>query len=269
MRRRVALLAVLLLLAACDRGDPAAAANPAPPGTATVPPAVPSAEANGETVPPPGVPADIVATPAPRAPVVPREVDNHADVPRPGDEASGPSVDHEDPPHDAEAAAEFEPDGDDAPRPGRPPAAPHWDGIADLRFGMSADEIRARWRGELDDHAADDAEACFYLAAERRRPADSPALMFVSGRFVRYDVDSPALRAPGGGAVGMDTFEILERYGENRIERRPHKYSEGEYLRIEAPDQGSILLFETGEDGAVTEWRIGVEPQVDYVEGCS
>jgi hypothetical protein len=30
-----------------------------------------------------------------------------------------------------------------------------------------------------------------------------------------------------------------------------------------------VLLFATDADGRVNEWRIGVPPQVDYVEGCS
>jgi hypothetical protein len=28
-------------------------------------------------------------------------------------------------------------------------------------------------------------------------------------------------------------------------------------------------VFETDAGGTVTEWRAGVPPQVDYVEGCS
>ena len=30
-----------------------------------------------------------------------------------------------------------------------------------------------------------------------------------------------------------------------------------------------VLLFETNAEGNVASWRIGVPPQVDYVEGCS
>ena len=42
----------------------------------------------------------------------------------------------------------------------------------------------------------------------------------------------------------------------------------GEYLRIEGHGD-TVLVFETDEDGTVTEWRVGVPPYVDYVEGCS
>ena len=57
------------------------------------------------------------------------------------------------------------------------------------------------------------------------------------------------------------------------VEEQPHKYSEGLYLRVEDTAGGTgVLLFETdgkGDDAKVTEWRSGVPPQVDYVEGCS
>ena len=29
------------------------------------------------------------------------------------------------------------------------------------------------------------------------------------------------------------------------------------------------VIFETDAEGTVTEWRVGLPPQVDYVEGCA
>ena len=41
-------------------------------------------------------------------------------------------------------------------------------------------------------------------------------------------------------------------------------------FRIEDPAGGKgVLVLELDKDGHVDEWRIGVPPQVDYVEGCS
>lgn len=76
--------------------------------------------------------------------------------------------------------------------------------------------------------------------------------------------DSSADPATTGNAGGSPA-------NTGRIEERPHKYVEdGKYLRLrdEAGDDG-VLLFATDGHGKVTEWRIGVPPQVDYVEGCS
>ena len=56
----------------------------------------------------------------------------------------------------------------------------------------------------------------------------------------------------------------------DRIEVAPHKYTGplGHYLNIKNPDGRVEIVFET--DGTkVLNYRAGVQPQVQYVEGCS
>ena len=92
--------------------------------------------------------------------------------------------------------------------------------------------------------------------------------MFEDGRFVRYDVGTAKEAAPGGGRVGMDEAQIRTLYGA-RVQVQPHKYVAGaKYLCIAALQGDGALVFETDEHGKVTRWRVGVLPQVDYVEGC-
>ena len=44
----------------------------------------------------------------------------------------------------------------------------------------------------------------------------------------------------------------------------------GRWLVVRPADGGEArLVFETGVDGVITSWRVGLEPQVHYVEGCS
>ncbi len=258
MRRFVFTACVMVAaLAGCDR-DPPLQDKPAqaPIAVATVP------SADGSAVRPPSVPADIVNAPPSRPRVAPKPVkppeggayDDHS-----GDARDGQRGD------DA-----FDPDASDArdEAPSRSLTV-HWEGIGNIEFGMDVDEVRDAWPGDLGDQGTAEQDECLYLSQSPRRPADAPALMFERGRFVRYDIDTPATDAPGGGGVGMHTLEILDRYGGSNVERSPHKYTDGEYLRVESPEGGSVLLFETDEEGVVTEWRMGVEPQVDYVEGCS
>jgi hypothetical protein len=144
-----------------------------------------------------------------------------------------------------------------------------FDGYGAARFGMSADEVRQAWDGELDGIPGE-GEACFHLSPAGQPSIAHFALMFGDGEFVRYSVEDDAMTAPGGGRRGMDEAAIERLYGE-RIERSNHKYVEGgEYLRIAAPDGGdTVLIFETDAHGTVTEWRVGRPPQVDYVEGCA
>jgi hypothetical protein len=156
---------------------------------------------------------------------------------------------------------------DDPPDP--LPGDAHFDGYGQAMFGMDADQVRSVWVGGLDGNAAE-GEACFHLSPAGQPVIADFALMFENGKFVRYSVASDALVAPGGGRRGMDIAQIQQLYP-GRVMQGPHKYVEGgHYLRI--PDDGGsngVLVFETDADGTVTEWRVGVPPQVDYVEGCS
>ena len=257
-----ALLLVLFLsgaLAGCERPAP----KPAP---AVAQPVIADAPAQGDAAPLPSVPADIASTPARRKPVRTKPADDNAPVQsRDTDERDTDERDRsdafadEDMGNDVPLAADAEMDMQSPRRA----LTSSWNGLGDADFGMQVDAVREAWSGELE---GDESDECFYLSAQMDRPSPAPALMFEQGRLVRYDVDTAALSAPGGGRVGMDADEIIERYGDD-IERVPHKYTDGEYLRIENGD--SVLLFETDEDGVVTEWRVGVAPQVDYVEGCS
>ena len=145
-----------------------------------------------------------------------------------------------------------------------------FDGIGPVFFGMSAQQVREAWPGELNGGPGAEGSSCYHLNPVGQPSIAYFALMFGDGRFVRYSVANENLTAPGGGQVGMDAAAIEQRYGPG-IERGPHKYVEGgEYLRIADPAGGEgVLIFETDADGIVTEWRAGVPPQVDYVEGCA
>ena len=155
--------------------------------------------------------------------------------------------------------------------PGTPMPTPvpgTYAGYGKTRFGMSAEEVRRNWGGELEGAVAE-GEACYYLRPKQADGAGWPALMFENGKFVRYDVETVADVAPGGGQVGMGTDDIKTAYA-GRVEEQPHKYVEGgKNLRIKSEDGASAIVFETDAAGKVTSWHVGVPPQVDYVEGCS
>jgi len=142
-----------------------------------------------------------------------------------------------------------------------------WEGYGAARFGMSPDEVKSAWDGALDG-APSEGTTCFYLRPRQADGGGSPALMFEEGKFVRYDVGTIADVAPGGGQVGMSVDQIRAAYGA-RLEEQPHKYVEGgKNLRVKS-ERGSAAVFEADAAGKITAWRVGVPPQVDYVEGCS
>lgn len=143
------------------------------------------------------------------------------------------------------------------------------DGYGDMRWGMTADEAKKAWGGELDGKPGAD-EICYYLTPKWVKTPAEFGFMIESDKLVRYDVGNDKEVAPGGGKRGMSADEIRKLYA-GRVRETPHKYVKGgTYLRIKTnDDSGGILLFETDADGKVTSWRVGQAPQVDYVEGCS
>lgn len=97
-------------------------------------------------------------------------------------------------------------------------------------------------------------------------------LMFEDGRLVRIDIELPGLATDRGARVGMTEQEVQGLYGDS-LRVVPHKYDPtGRYL-VHSPDGASSAtgfrtIFET--DGRkVLRYRVGQEPQVEYVEGCS
>jgi hypothetical protein len=192
---------------------------------------------------------------------------------RPESEASAPPVAAPDTPPatptQTETPAPSPAEAGESPRPEQGDAQARFDGYGDVRLGMAAAEMEKAWGGELK-RLGGAGDPCYFLTPKWVKvPADF-AFMIEDGKFVRYGSESARQVAPGGGRVGMTTAEVGALY-KDRIEARPHKYVDGaHYLRIKDAGGGNgVLVFETDRAGNVTEWRVGVPPQVDYVEGCS
>lgn len=144
-------------------------------------------------------------------------------------------------------------------------------GFGPARFGSNEEQVRMAWGADLGDARPAESGGCYQLMSQPRGTSGYRiAFLLEGGKFARIDVDATDIEAPGGGKVGMSAQEIGRRYA-GRVQEQNHKYVEGgRYLRIRDPDAGAgVLLFETDAAGRVTSWRIGVPPQVDYVEGCS
>jgi len=144
----------------------------------------------------------------------------------------------------------------------------HYDGYGDTRFGMD-EAAFDQARGDKLSGKPDEGSSCFYKSEASTAASRELGFMFENGQFVRYDVYTAEQAAPGGGRVDMTEAQIRALYGKGLEEQR-HKYVDGaKYLRVPAPSGKSALLFETDEQGKISRWRVGVPPQVDYVEGCS
>ena len=142
-------------------------------------------------------------------------------------------------------------------------------GYGDMKLGSTVEEAKAAWAGELNGKPME-GSSCYYLSPKWVKVPSDFAFMIEEGRFVRYDVGTDKQAAPGGGKVGMGTDELQKLYN-NALASAPHKYVQGGHnLSVAASGVApSKLVFETDAAGKVSAWRVGLSPQVDYVEGCS
>jgi hypothetical protein len=146
-------------------------------------------------------------------------------------------------------------------------------GYGALDLGLTSEEARAEWTGGALQGKPDprDPAACFHMSPAGQSSPAQLAFMFENDLLVRYSAESPAIAAPGGGKVGMDEATLQSLY-DGTLETLPHKYVQGGKVLRSAEDGGGLpskLAFELDAAGKVTSWRVGMVPQVDYVEGCS
>jgi hypothetical protein len=148
------------------------------------------------------------------------------------------------------------------------PPAVTGDGFGNMRFGMKVAEAEQALGHKLAPLNADDEETCRYYRPDGGFQGLS--FMTADGVVVRLDVeDTTEIKTDTGAKIGDSEAHVLELY-KGRVEVQPHKYTgpEGHYLVVKGGDGKVQLVFET--DGAkVLNYRAGVEPQVQYVEGCS
>lgn len=138
-------------------------------------------------------------------------------------------------------------------------------GYCGLDYGSSLDDVMANFPGGLDGHDdnANPSETCIYLTSEQ--PTGTVYLMFVDGVFNRVDIDDEGISTEAGVTVGMNIEAVTRIYP--NLEQRPNKYVENQPNLV--VEQGeTTMVFETDENGQVRSYHVGIEPGVNYVEGC-
>ena len=107
--------------------------------------------------------------------------------------------------------------------------------------------------------------ACYYMTPEEGN--FDLGYMVVDGTVQRIDVRVPGLTFKNGAGVGMSADDVKALYPDAAVQ--PDKYApELENISTKLSG-GAKAVFETGDDGIVSAYRVGMAPPVDYVEGCS
>jgi hypothetical protein len=112
-----------------------------------------------------------------------------------------------------------------------------------------------------------DGSACSYATLDGW-PAGI-GVMVDAGKVVRVEIRRGNFATSTGARIG-DTEEKIESLYPGQVTVSPHKYTDGHYLTVTptGDDSANRIVFET--DGRnVVNYRAGVRPQVEYVEGCS
>jgi hypothetical protein len=126
-------------------------------------------------------------------------------------------------------------------------------------------ELHAEWPKST---SAD--SACAYLAV----PGIPKGMrtMWAGGTLARIEILAPGLATDRGAQVG-DAESRIDSIYHGSVTSMPAKYDpRGRYLVIRPParaDSLHRLVFDTDSTHRVTRYRVGREPEVEWVEGCS
>ena len=146
----------------------------------------------------------------------------------------------------------------------------NFDGFGPAKFGDSDESVRIAWGRPLNAGTPSKGATCYYLNIEPNTDYKGIAFMMENAKFVRYDVKDNSQVAPGNIVVGDTAQSITKAHGEN-VSSQPHKYTQdARTITVSSSQQPNTkLIFDVNAENIVTNWRIGVTPQIDYVEGCS
>ena len=153
----------------------------------------------------------------------------------------------------------------------------NFEGFGPAKFGDNEESVRMSWGRPLVAGKPAKGATCYYLYKEAiPQQNNGIAFMLEDGKFVRYDVDDASIVAPGGIVVGDTAAAVLAAHTDH-VTKAPHKYIQGAQTLTVTPshttksdqNENARLIFEADSSGTIVHWRIGVAPQVYYVEGCS
>ncbi len=130
-----------------------------------------------------------------------------------------------------------------------------------IEFGSNLKEIEQRLGEKAKRQGGE--HNCNFVTFEKY-----PGIKFMveEGIVTRADVTAPNIPNALGIKMGTDLAEVQRRFQKVVVE--PHQYDPtGHYLIFKSSDGKRAIVFEEA-GGKITDVRAGLEPSVEYVEGC-
>ena len=134
--------------------------------------------------------------------------------------------------------------------------------LGPVLFGSQLREVEARLGERAPGPANEDETGCRFVTF-----AAFPQVHFMveDGIVTRANVSAEVANSLGV-TVGTRMQDVVESHP--AVQLQPHKYDpDGYYLIFGSVDHKAAIVMEVG-NGRVTRIRAGLEPSVEYVEGC-
>lgn len=136
-----------------------------------------------------------------------------------------------------------------------------YESYGNVRFGSNLVEVENKLGEKAKGETGKD--SCDFVTFKKY-----PGVKFMveKGIVTRADVTDSSIPNALSINIGAKLDEVKRRYPKVIIE--PHQYDPtGHYLIFKSKDGKRAIVFEEG-GGKITDVRAGLEPSVEYVEGC-
>lgn len=141
-------------------------------------------------------------------------------------------------------------------------------GLGPIRIGMTLAEVAAGGVS-LQPLAVGESQECRYFQV--KDGLEPVSFMAIDDRIIRIDVwPGSLIQTKGGAKIGSTEAEVLAYYP-GRVETALNPKTQGKTLTFTPSGLGEDLyrlVFETGPDGKVVEFRAGQFPAVTWPKGC-
>ncbi|MEA5448982.1 hypothetical protein VB780_10410 [Leptolyngbya sp. CCNP1308] len=141
-------------------------------------------------------------------------------------------------------------------------------GLGPVRIGMELDDLRAEGLTPVLIEDASNGQCQYYRIKDHGEPL---GLMVIEDQVLRVDIWPGSLTTTRSGIrIGSTERDLVRVYGE-QLEAIANPVTLGKTVIFTPQDPGEDvyrLVFETDDQGRVTQFRAGQFPSVTWAEGC-
>ncbi|MBE9156931.1 hypothetical protein IQ265_08825 [Nodosilinea sp. LEGE 06152] len=141
-------------------------------------------------------------------------------------------------------------------------------GLGPIRIGMDLEDLEAAGLTPVTIAEASNGQCQYYRIQDYGEPV---GLMAIDGQILRIDVWPGSLTTTRSGIrIGSTEQDLVRVYGK-QLEATANPATLGKTVIFTPQDPGEDvyrLVFETDDQGQVTQFRAGQFPSVTWAEGC-